>query len=105
MTADSVFDRMEARNLEILGEWATYSAKKDVPRRVRVWFESETGYQVDNFQAVAFADEYSIEARLDSLKKEPDKGETFELRGMRFRVESVAENDGRTAKVTVRRVK
>jgi hypothetical protein len=105
MATDDVFESMARRNLAILGDWATWTSRGNVPRRVRVWLEQETSPQVDGFESVVYAAGWTVEAMLDDLRKEPDKGETFAVNGMVFSVTSILENDGRFVKAAVKRTK
>ena len=99
---EAIFKAMGTANLSILGVEATYQPNDGDAVSCRVWFDQEIKYQVDNHEGQVRALGYEVEAILDDLGKEPERGETFEIGSTTYTVQSSAENEGIFTRVYVK---
>jgi len=80
---------------------AVYHPSSGDPVALRIHVRREQQLQPDGFTAEVQALATTVEAILEDLGKEPERGETFETPGETFTVKGIVSNDGKAVKVVV----
>lgn len=98
---ETVFDNVGTDLLDTTGRSATYTPSGGDAVSLNVFLDKGVEFQ-PALDAQAYQQGILIEALLDDLGHEPDRGDVFVISGTTYTVLTVLENDGQYVRVSVR---